>query len=226
MSLLLPDEPQTPFQHSLNRIVAVLLAAAGVGLGMWEARQCAAVRFGYAASYSYVTALALAAALFLIGLPLLVYWRTRWVGVGVLVAGILSCASFYAGMAVLLKLDRVAWRHEPPPVHFGPDQRASVVVYFRKGTTNQQIEDFNVSILQADAQPRHKGLDFPAFVSSYLRLLPNQANGHQAIALTFRNDAPPDQVNAYLTKIKNDERVDKIFLGISPESIHDPPSNR
>jgi hypothetical protein len=59
--------------------------------------------------------------------------------------GLLSCVTFYGAMWVLVKADRVAWRHEPPPVRFGPDQRASLVIYFRKGVTDEDIERFIVS---------------------------------------------------------------------------------
>lgn len=56
-------------------------------------------------------------------------------------------------------------------------------------------------------------------MSLYLRLLPSQANGHEAIALTFVRDAPPEKVNAYLATIEADSRVEKVFLNIAPNSV-------
>ena len=122
-------------------------------------------------------------------------------------------------MAVLLKEDLVAWRHEQM-VSLGPDQKASAVIYFRKEITQQQVEDFNSTVLVGPALPGRDGRDYPTFVSLYLRLLPSQANGHWAIALTFLNNAPPDKVNAYLTTIKADSRVETVFLNTPPNSIH------
>ena len=62
-------------------------------------------------------------------------------------SGVLSCLTFYGGMGVLLRLDRVSWKHEPPPVAIGPDQKATLVVYFKHGTTDAQIENFRYSVL-------------------------------------------------------------------------------
>jgi hypothetical protein len=219
MPILRPSEPLTPFQRSLNKGVVLLLAAVGIGLGMWQAKECAAERFGYIAGYSYAAALLLAIGLSVIGLLLLIYWRTRSVGAGLVAAGILSCAVFYAGMAVLLKEDRVAWRHEPAPVSIGPDARASAVIYFRKGITAQQVEDFDSSVLEEPAQPGYEGRGHPPFVQEYLHLAPSQANGHEAIALTFFDNAPSDKVNAYMATIGADRRVEAVFLDVAPNSI-------
>jgi hypothetical protein len=218
--ILFPTEPLTPSQRRWNANVALLLAFAGIGLGAWEAKACAAETFGYVATYAYVGAPALATGLSMVGALLLIYWRPRWVGAGLISAGVLSCAVFYAGMAVLSKADRVAWHHEPPLVSFGPDVKASAVVYFRHGVTVAQIEDFNSSVLQSPAKPRHTGRDYPVFVRSYLRLLPSQANGYDAISLTFSDNARSDEVNAYLALINADPRVGNVFLNTSPSSIH------
>ena len=219
MAVLEPDKPLSRLQRQMNMGILLLLAAAGVAFGMWEAKKCAAITFGYVADYSYVGALFLAVGPGIIGLLLLIYWRTRWFGAGLVVAGILSYAVFYGGMAVLLKEDRVAWRHEPPMVSFGPDQKASAVIYFRKGTTGQQVEDFKSSVLEVPAQPRHEGRGYPDFVRVYLRLQPRQASGHDAIALTFFDNAPPERVNAYLATIRADARVEAVLLNVAPSSI-------
>lgn len=120
-------------------------------------------------------------------------------------------------MTVLLKLDRVAWRHERM-VPFGPDQKASAVIYFRKGVTRQQVSEFDSSVLEEPTQ-KAPGHAHPAFVLVYLRLLPMQANGHEAIALTFSPNTPSDKLNAYLAKIKADNRVENVYLDTSPDSI-------
>lgn len=218
MPLLRSNQPLSPLQRRVNRGALLLLALAGIALGLWVAKDCAALTSGYAADYDYAIALFIAVALCILGLPLLIYWRTRWLGAGLIAAGILSLATFYVGMVVLLKEDRVAWRHERM-VPLGPDQKASAVIYFRKEVTDRQVEDFDSTVLMSAAPPRHDGRDYPAFVSVYLRLLPSQANGHEAIALTFVRDAPPEKVNAYLATIEADSRVEKVFLNIAPNSV-------
>jgi hypothetical protein len=195
------------------------IALSGCFLGIWEARSCAKVAFGYIAGYNYAAALFIAAALLIFGLILCIYWRTRLIGIGFIASGILSYAVFLGGMSFLLKRDQVAWRHEPPLVSFGPQQKAAVVIYFRKGTTDQQIEDFVSSVLEEPAEARHEGRDYPAFVSSYLRLLPSQANGFDGCALNFWQNNPTDEKDLYIAQIRKDQRVARIFLNTSPSSI-------
>lgn len=218
MALLRSNQPLSPLQRRVNRGALLLLALGGIALGLWVAKNCAALTSGYAADYDYAIAFFIAVTLYILGLPLLIYWRTRWVGAGLIAAGILSFATFYVRMVVLLKEDRVAWRHGQM-VSLGPDQRASAVIYFRKEITNRQVEDFNSTVLMRPAPPRHDGRDYPAFVSTYLRLLPGRANGHEAIALTFVRNAPPEKVNAYLATIEADSRVETVFLNIAPNSV-------
>jgi hypothetical protein len=219
MPLLKSDQPLSSTQRKVNKFSLISLTFLGILLGLWEAYICASTRFGYAAAYNFGAAWAFAILFCAMALPLLIYWRSRWIGIGFATIGLLSCATFYAGIGILLKADRVAWRHEPPLVHFGPDQKASIVVYFKNGTTNKEIEDFNSSTLQEPAEPRNPGRDYPQFVGEYLRLLPSQANGYEAIALSFFDGSSSDQTNAFINRIKSDKRVLKVFQNQSPASI-------
>jgi hypothetical protein len=205
-------------QLSSYKVVLPISLFVGTALGLWEVRECATLVSGYLASYNYLGAWLIAVLCSIFGLFLLAFRRTGWIGGGFILAGVLSCGTFYAGMAVLLKQDRVAWRHEKM-VPFGPDQKASVVIYFRKGVTRQEASDFDRDVLEEPTR-RPPGHGLPAFVGVYLRLLPSQANGHEAIALTFLSNAPIDKLNAYLAKIKADERVETVYSNASPDSIH------
>jgi hypothetical protein len=213
MPLISPNCPPSPAHSRVNRIAVIGLSAIGIALGAWQAKNCAAIRFGYVAELGYATAVFLAIFLSGIGLLLLVYWRTRGVGAGLVAAGLLSCATFYGGMAILLRLDRVAWQHEPPLVAIGPDQKATFVIYFRRGTTDEQIEEFRSSMLTGTTER-----------PEYLRLLPSQANGHEGVALTFSKDARPEQVTGYVEKIKGDSRVEKVYRDIAPTAIPPQPN--
>jgi hypothetical protein len=162
----------------------------------------------------------IALVLFVLAIPMLVYWRTRWIGFGLAAAGVLSILAFAIGLRVLLKENRVAWQHPSQMVSISSDPNPSAVIYFKKDVTDQQVEAFRTSVLMEPAMPRHQGLDFPSFVSKYFRLTPNQANGHKAIALSFSNDAPTNEEKAYLSRIRADSRVETVFVNTPPDSIH------
>ena len=113
----------------------------------------------------------------------------------------------------------MAWRHEQRTRTTLSD-KASVVVYLRRGTTEQQLEEFRSSVL---APPGRK-YDLPQFVRLYWRLGPDQANGHWAVALTFFEHASPRDVTAYVEKIRRDSRVENVYLDIAPNAIQPQPS--
>lgn len=219
MPLLRPTRPLSDRHHHFNRIVVIAISVIGIAVGCWEAKSVAAIRFGYVAGYGYASAVFVAIALCGVGLLLVIYWRTRWVGTGLIAAGVFSCAMFYAGIALLWRLDRVAWRHEPPPVALGPRVTASLVIYFQRGITDDAVESFRSSVL-ADAQGR-----YPSFVRIYLRLLPSQANDHEGIALTFSEDARSQEIAEYVDKIKRDRRVENVYMDVAPAAIKAQPSD-
>ena len=219
MGVFRPNSPLSLRQRRVNKAVLLVSVLLGVAFGVVQARECAAISSAYLGDYNYAISFSISTSLTILGLLLLVHWRTRWFGAGFIAVGVLSYVTFLSGMAVLTKEDRVAWRHEQM-ISFGPDQKASAVIYFRKAITSEQVEDFNSSVLMGPAMPRHAGRDYPPFVQSYFRLAPIQANGHEGIALTFFANAPTEKVNAYLSVIKEDMRVESMFLNVAPNSVH------
>jgi hypothetical protein len=220
MAILFSDQPLSVVQRRMNWVALLLLGLLGVGLGLRVAKQCASISSGYAAAYNYPVVLFITFFFVLFGLPLLVYWRTRWVGCGLMLAGVLNLVAFVGGMRILLMENRLAWRHPQQMVSIGPDQKFSAVIYFKKDVTARQVEDFRTSVLMEPAAPRRDGSGFPIFVRQYLRLSPKQANGHEAIALMFSVRTHPDSREAYLAAIESDNRIDAVFLNTSPDSIH------
>jgi hypothetical protein len=219
MPLFSPNQPLSAWQRRINWGTLLLLSVAGIAFGLWTAHDAASITSGYVASYTFAGIFFLGIFTLLVGLLLLIYWRTRWFGWGLIAAGILSYLSLCGGIAILTKLDRVAWRHEQM-VRFGPDQKASAVIYFRKQVTDQQIEDFNRSVLMVPTVSQHDGPDYPPFVSDYARLVPMQANGYDAVSISFFDKSPADKVAAYLERIKADSRVERVFFDVAPDSIH------
>jgi hypothetical protein len=225
MSLLTSEVPYTKPQRLRRWIAAAVILAAALAFTVWAAEDCIRTQSGYVASYSYGEMLILSILICFIGILSLIYWRTRTTGAALIAAGLLMYPLFLGYIGVMKKLDRVAWMHEPI-VHFGPDQSASLVIYYRPGTTDAQIEDFIENKLEQPAAPRHDGKDFPEFVGSYSRLLTSQANGYEASSLTLRGNETAPQVLSYVSMIQSDPRVQRVFRNLAPDSIHLPPGEQ
>jgi hypothetical protein len=219
----------TPLSRAQKRrrwIAAAVLLAAGVGFALWAAIDCAHIAYGYVASYSFAMVLMLGCSLAIIGLLLMIYWRTRSTGAALLGTGILTYLVFLGCIGILKRLDKVAWQHEPPMQSFGPDQRASLVIYYRSGTTDQQIEDFVEHKLENYPSKVHDGTDLPDFVTEYLALIPSQANGFDGSALTFKPGAHGAAVDSFISMVQSDPRVARIFRDTPPDAIHLPKGER
>src|SRR5260221_3816098 len=137
MPLLTASNPISRIQRRVNKVAVLVLASVGVLLGLWEAYECSLVAFGYAAGYNYASAIAIAIALCVIGLPLLIYWRLRWIGAAFIAMGILSCAAFYGGGGVFWETNHRAWRPQTPPVLIGAAQKTPLLIFFPEKVTEK-----------------------------------------------------------------------------------------
>jgi hypothetical protein len=108
------------------------------------------------------------------------------------------------------------------PQHFGPDQQASLIIYYRPGTTDRQIEDFVEHKLENYPSKVHDGPDYPEFVTEYRALGPSQANGFEGSALTFKPGAHGSDVDSFLAMVQSDSRVARVFRDMPPDTIHLP----
>jgi hypothetical protein len=214
--------PQTRAQKRRRWIAASVIVAAGMGFAVWAAIDCAHIAFGYAASYSFAMVFMLGCLFVVIGLLLTIYWRTRSTGVALLSTGVAMYLVFLGSIGILKKFDRVAWEHEPPERAIGPNQQASMVIYYRPGTTEQQIEDFVEHKLENYPSKLHDGTDFPDFVTEYLGLIPSQANGFIGSALTFKPGAHGIAVDSFVGMVQSDPRVARVFRDTAPDAIHLP----
>jgi hypothetical protein len=219
MALFVFDEPLSARQRSVNWGALLVLSLGGIVWGLEFAKQYASITSGYAAQYDYAIIVFVAIGLFILAVPPLIYWRTRWIGFGLAAGSVVSVLAFGIGMKILLKENRVAWQHPRGMVSISADSNPSAVIYFKKDVTDQQVEAFTMSVLMEPAMPRHQGLDFPPFVSKYFRLTPNQINGLKAIALSFSNDAPINEQTAYVSRIRADSRVETVLVNTPKDSI-------
>src|SRR4051812_985987 len=67
---------------------------------------------------------------------------------------------------------------------FGPDQWYSLVVYFKSGTTAEQVEAFKFEVLSKPGSDV-KAQEFKEGIGSYWRLTPEHAHGRWAFAITY-----------------------------------------
>ncbi|MFL6374432.1 MAG: hypothetical protein ACJ73D_07195 [Pyrinomonadaceae bacterium] len=100
----------------------------------------------------------------------------------------------------------------------GPEATASLVVYFNAGTTDRQVEQFDNGFI-SDERADGRGRKDKDGIWSVSRLLPSQANNHEAIAITFRDDATEEQRRAIKESIKTSPIVYKVFENIAPKDI-------
>lgn len=219
MPIFQPYAPPSATQKLFARTLALLGVAACCALGVWEALRCAALPENSLSGNSYIAALISAIAVALAGILLAVYWRTRTLGLVLILFGPLSYGVFLGSMAVLTKMDRVAWKHSDAVQAAAAAQQASVVIYFRKGTTSQQMEDFHTTVIQQPGQPMHPEPEDPWFLIGYLHLAPSQANGYDGAAITFRRTASSTDTAPFLARIRADRRVEKLYLNVAPSAI-------
>src|SRR5690348_10020438 len=95
----------------------------------------------------------------------------------------------------------------------GPEAPASLVVYFNAGTTDKQVEQFDNDFL-SDARADGRGRKDKDGIWSVSRLLPSQANNHEAIAITFHDDATEEQRRAIKESFKTSPIVYKIYENV------------
>ena len=136
MSLFRAETQALSLQRRFNHIAAIAAAISGIAFGCLFTYHLTRLPSGYLAAYVIIEVLAATALLALVGALLLAYWRTRWLGIGLIIAGLLTFATYEVGWRVLLALDRIPWH--PPAIHLVSGQR--VVVRFKGGTTEQQVE--------------------------------------------------------------------------------------
>jgi hypothetical protein len=135
-------------------------------------------------------------------------FASKWLCLGAIVLIAMACS-------YLNPFDRKA-----ETVSWGPDQWHSLVVYFRSGTTPEQVEAFKYEIL-SEPGSNEKSQEFKVGIGSYLRLTPDQAHGHWGFAITFYKKISDQQRSAIKESIRSHELVYKVFEGIAPNDIKD-----
>jgi hypothetical protein len=173
---------------------------------------CATIRFGYVASYSFFGAWMIAVVSFVAGLPLVLFHRTRRWGIGTLSASPLLLASFYGLFYILWHFDHVAFKRDQM-IHFGPDVASDWVVYLKKTATETDVEAVDQAYILPLEQPNHGSLQ------QYMRLVPDQANGHWAFAVDFTPTATSNEKSRLKSRLLSDPRIERIYTNVAPDQI-------
>jgi len=101
---------------------------------------------------------------------------------------------------------------------FGPDVEATLVIYFRLGTTEEQASTLKERILYAD-RPDGRGKAPLHNFRVYFPLSPQHANGHEAIALTFQPTATKEDIDTVRQAFLSSPEVLTIFENVVPDQI-------
>jgi len=199
-----------------DRIAVIVASVTGIALGSLFAYDLTRLPSGYIAAYITATVLLAEVLLTLIGAVLLGFGWTRWLGVGLMVAGFLTLATYEVGSRALLRFDLIPWH--PPAIDFVAGEPATVLIRFKSDVTEQQVN---------------------AFMSSKLRFMPNwayslerptrEADGRLTLALTVSDTAfggkrasarqsemLAENVSGFMVVMRRDPRVSSVELRRQP----------
>jgi len=175
---------------------------------------------GYVAVYDAVAMWMFSLLVLLMGIVLLIFRRTRFSGWVVAAAAFLVPIVFFVGVKVSFAAGLNSWLNAPL-VHFGPDVRSSLVVYYKAGISHKEISDFQDAQLY-QARPDGHGKDFKPGIRTFLSLIPDQAHGHYAFAVDLDPRMRPSQRESLISSLSSSPLVFKVYRDVAPNSIPDP----
>lgn len=195
-------------------------ALASILLGLSGAVIMANETNGYVAGYTYFALFLLCSfiisSLLISSIALLFSSTVRWVSGVLVMSAFLIVASYVTSFKTLQALGRVQYEHEQMK-SIGPDVTASVVVYFKTGTTDDEISYFWNNVLSRP-DPRgagqHRSLDG---LQSVLRA--SALENHEAVAFTFKAGATPIEREQIMQGVKSYPPVHKVLENVAPADV-------
>jgi hypothetical protein len=167
---------------------------------------------GYAAVYTVLGAWLIAGALVVIGLFLAIFPNIRRGGLLLAASGLMTFGLFIAGMKLSHWNGLVQWENQPLQ-EIGPAVKMSLVVYYKQGVTDDQMESF-------EGQTLDRSRSGP--VVEFLRLLPSQADGHDGFAIRLDHKLPRAERERLRSAIAGSPLVARVYEDVSPDSISRP----
>jgi hypothetical protein len=110
-----------------------------------------------------------------------------------------------------------------PLVHFGPNVRSNLVVYYKASISKTEISNFQDTQLY-QSRPDGHGKEFKPGIRAFSALVPAQAHGHYAFALNLDSEMRPAQRESLISSLSNSPLVFKVYRGVAPNTIPDPTS--
>ena len=100
-------------------------------------------------------------------------------------------------------------------IYSGPDRQSDIVYYFKKGTTNDQVNYFLDHDLGVP-HPNGKGYDFIPGIQGDFRVITQDYEGY---ALELRHNVTNKERQNILNVIKNSPLIFKVFENVVPNEI-------
>lgn len=94
--------------------------------------------------------------------------------------------------------DRVEWG--------GPNKTTNLVIFFKQGTTSEEVQEFNKSILNMDENP----------LAFRFRVLKGD---HEGVGVNFSVNATPEQRESLSKSIEESPIVYKVFENVVPSDV-------
>ncbi len=190
------------------------IVAAGV-VAAWAALEFATEVHGYVAAYWNPAVMLLAGLFVILGVMTVVSRRTRRFGVGAIIGGLVLVPMFLGAVNVLDATGNIRWRNRAQ-VRFGPDVRASLVVYLQEGTSNDQINSVWETVLSNPDSGGSGHWHLPG-IGGIARVTP--VDNHEALAVTIRPDATQEQMSEIHRRLEECEYVYKVLENVVPADV-------
>lgn len=97
----------------------------------------------------------------------------------------------------------------------GPEVKASLVIYYKAGVTDEQIQEFTQQVL---SRPDSQGRGNRYGVRDILQIF-ESAQGHQSTAVTFFPEATKSQRDEIEAEIMSSPIVYKVLKNIAPKDV-------
>lgn len=94
--------------------------------------------------------------------------------------------------------------------------KASLVIYFKPGVTNEQVEDFWHRVLSIK-DPEGRGYSHRPGIRDISRI--SSVRGHEGIALTFFPNASSEQRETIVRDVKSSPIFYKVLENIAPADV-------
>lgn len=191
-----------------------------LSLGYWAAHEQAKIPSGYLASYNVLAYFIFGGIIilvsFIIGIVSLLSPKGRWFAPAFLLVCALLPASYLGSLKTLSFLGQVRYEREDRMIPIGSDMPKGLVILFKKQTSAEQIEQFNLEVLNKP-HPEGKGHYLADGLCLFTR--PPSIQGYEDVEVRFCKSATEEQQAQLKAKVLSSPLVYKVFDDIRPSEV-------